>query len=132
VFRFSSDFLKSKTTWTGLATVVVTGYQLYKGAIDLNTAYVVIAGAFATVFHRDTVQKGIERESAERLKIVAAAQNAPAAVPIADAMAAHVALHTEGLKAALATTIGEVLAAFIAHPGVPAAVEPDGEADGDG
>jgi hypothetical protein len=112
MFKFASDFWTSKTTWTGAAAIAVAAYQFFHKQIDANTAWMTISAALGLIFHRDAAAKHAENERADRQQLIKAAQAQAPAVPITaieGVMAAHLNLHTDGIRAAVATAVGTIL-----------------------
>jgi hypothetical protein len=129
MFKFASDFWTSKTTWTAAISIGVATYQFLHGAIDANAFYLACSASFALAFHRDTKAKHSEADTAGRAAVIYAATKAPPSIPlnaIEAALAAHVSLHQEGLKAAVAGAVETVLHQFLNVTDAPPAItEPE-------
>ena len=114
MFTFASDFWTSKTTWTGLAGIAVAWLQVYQGVLDAQHATFITFTALSVIFHRDSGAKKAERESTDRRKLLnVAMKNEVPTACLKAAMAAHVELHQEGLKCAVASAVEIVLHEFL-------------------
>lgn len=51
------EFWKSKTFWTAIIGLVFTGYKLYTGEIDANSAMAIAVPAFSAIFLRHGIEK---------------------------------------------------------------------------